>query len=110
VKIPQRLNRSPLEVLMAFQMDRAGLTYTSEYRFHETRKWRVDFAFLMPKVAIEIEGGTWVSGRHNRGAGMHGDMEKYNELTLAGWRLLRFTGDMVKSGEALKTVERALKC
>jgi very-short-patch-repair endonuclease len=109
VKIPQKLNRSPLEVLLAWQMDAVGMTYVSEYRFHEERKWRVDFAFERARLAIEIEGGGWVNGRHNRGAGMEKDIEKYNALTLAGWRLLRFSGAMVKSGLALQTIERALK-
>ncbi len=107
--IPQRLQRSPLEVLLAWQMDAAGLLYASEYRFHESRKWRVDFAFERARLAVEVEGGGWVNGRHNRGAGMEKDMEKYNALTLAGWRLLRFGGRAIKSGEALTTIERALR-
>lgn len=105
---PPRLQRSPLEVLLSWQMDAAGLVYASEYRFHDTRKWRVDFAFEHEKLAIEVEGGGWINGRHNRGAGMEKDMEKYNALTLAGWRLLRFGGKAIKSGEALTTIERAI--
>lgn len=106
---PKRLARSPLEVLLAWQMDAAKLIYASELRFHPERKWRVDFAFEEHRLAIEVEGGGWVNGRHNRGAGMEKDIEKYNALTLAGWRLLRFTGKTIKSGEALRTIERALK-
>lgn len=105
---PKRLQRSPLEVMLAWQMDTAGLLYASEYRFHETRKWRVDFAFEEKRLAVEVEGGGWINGRHNRGAGMQKDIEKYNALTLAGWRLLRFTGQDIKSGHALATIESAL--
>ena len=107
--IPRRLRRSPLEVLLAFQMQAAGLRFVSEYRFHDTRKWRVDFAFEDRRIAVEVEGGTWVNGRHNRGAGMESDIEKYNALAMAGWRLLRFTGRAVKSGEALRTIEAAMR-
>lgn len=107
--IPQRLKRSPLEILLAWQMDAADLVYESELRFHPERKWRVDFAFTKERIAVEVEGGGWINGRHNRGAGMEKDIEKYNALTLAGWRLLRFTGSTIKSGEALRTIERALK-
>ncbi|KKM16662.1 hypothetical protein LCGC14_1683550, partial [marine sediment metagenome] len=32
----------------------------------------------------------------------------YNEATLLGYRLLRFTYDMVRSGMALEQTERAL--
>lgn len=107
--IPRRLNGSPLEVLLAWQMQAAGLVFASEYRFHETRKWRVDFAFEKQRVAVEVEGGVWTGGRHTRGGGFEDDCTKYNALALAGWRLLRFTGAMVKSGVALSTIEQAIK-
>ncbi|PNH99253.1 hypothetical protein [Vibrio diazotrophicus] len=80
-----------------------------EYRFHETRKWRFDFAYPDQQLAIEVEGGTWSNGRHNRAKGYEADCEKYNEAALRGWTLLRFTGDMIKKGQAIKTLERALR-
>jgi len=61
-----------------------------EWLFHPTRKWRTDYAFPDLKIAIEIEGGAWSNGRHTRGSGFIKDMEKYNNYTLLGWRLLRF--------------------
>jgi len=106
--LPNRLKRSPLEVLLAWQLDAERIAYVSEYRFSETRKWRLDFAMPELRLGIEIEGGGWVSGRHNHPVGMAKDMEKYNALTLAGWRLLRFDGKMVKSGEALTTIKEAI--
>jgi len=66
-----------------------------EYKFHPTRKWRFDFAwpiFGNHGIALEIEGGTWMSGGgHGRGSGMLRDMRKYNEATRMGWRIYRFT-------------------
>lgn len=62
-----------------------------EYKFHPKRRWRIDFAFPEIKLAIEIEGAIWVRGRHTRGSGFIKDMEKYNNLALLGWKLLRFT-------------------
>ena len=60
-----------------------------EFRFHPTRRWRADFAHLPSRTLIEIEGGIYVNGRHNRGAGFAADLEKYLEASLAGWRVVR---------------------
>lgn len=64
---------------------------TPEYRFHPTRKWRIDYAFVDQRVALEVEGAVWTSGRHTRGSGFVKDMAKYNELARMGWRLVRIT-------------------
>jgi len=80
-----------------------------ELRFHGTRKWRFDFAWPNIKLAVEVEGGTWARGRHSRGSGFAGDAEKYNEAALLGWRILRFTGDQVNSGAAIKCIDRAMR-
>ena len=77
----------------------------AEYRFSTDRKWRVDYAWPDVKLAVEVEGGAWINGRHNRGFGFLSDMSKYNEMTLAGWSLLRFTPGMVNSGEAMRTIK-----
>lgn len=64
-----------------------------EYVFHETRKWRLDFAWPEQKVAVELEGGIWTGGRHTRAKGFQGDCHKHNALIAAGWRPFRFTAD-----------------
>ena len=66
-----------------------GPDLVKEYRFHQARKWRADFAHLPSRTLIEIEGGIWVNGRHNRAAGFAADLEKYLEAALAGWRVVR---------------------
>tara|TARA_R100000149_G_C5827264_1_gene104211 strand:+ start:341 stop:715 length:375 start_codon:yes stop_codon:yes gene_type:complete len=77
-----------------------------EHKFHPTRRWRFDLAFPSIKLAIEIEGGVWVSGRHNRASGFIKDMEKYNEASILGWNMLRFTPSDVKIGKAILIVGR----
>ena len=89
-------------------MRTAGLNPEYEYRFHPPRRWRFDFAFPDKKVAIECEGGIFTNGRHTRGKGFAQDCEKYNQASLDGWVLLRFTGRMITDGTALQTIEAAL--
>lgn len=75
-----------------------------EYKFHPKRKWRFDLAWPVAFIAVEIEGGVWVQGRHNRGKGFLNDIEKYNTATILGWKVLRFSGEDIYNGEALKTI------
>ena len=60
-----------------------------EHKFHPERRWRFDLAWIDAKVALEIEGGVWIQGRHNRGKGFIADIEKYNAATALGWTLFR---------------------
>lgn len=71
-----------------------------EYRFDDKRRWRADYAWPDLRVLVEIEGGTWQGGRHTRPQGYENDCEKYNAATAGGWRVFRFTSDMVYSGQA----------
>lgn len=75
-----------------------------EHVFHPTRKWRFDFAFVEPKIAVEIEG----FGRHQRMGGFATDMEKYNAAAKLGWRVLRFTTAMAVRGDAINLVKEML--
>tara|TARA_Y100000310_G_scaffold163513_1_gene163345 strand:- start:18126 stop:18521 length:396 start_codon:yes stop_codon:yes gene_type:complete len=80
-----------------------------EYRFHETRKWRFDLAFPDQHLAVEIEGGIWQYGRHNRASTFIKDMEKYNNACMLGWHLLRFSTEMVRNGEARKQIKQFME-
>lgn len=69
-----------------------GIKFMREYRFHPTRRWRFDFALPEHKIAIEFEGGIFLNkARHTSSIGYAGDVEKYREATILGWRLLRYT-------------------
>ena len=101
---------SELETLFAFQCRAVGLPEpTPQYRFHSKRKWRLDFAWVDLKVAVETHGGTWSRGRHTRGGGFAKDREKMNAAILLGWRVLEFTSDMVSRGEAVEVTEQLIK-
>ncbi len=78
-----------------------------EFQFHPNRKWRVDFAHIPSRTLIKIEGGIWIHGRHNRGAGFITDIEKYNEAAFFGWRVFRHA-DVHLTLEVVERVRDAL--
>lgn len=107
-----RIPIQPLSSLqLAEQVVAAGLPKPEvEHCFHPTRKWRLDLAFPEHKLAVEIEGGVFASGGHVWPTGFMKDLEKYNELAILGYRLIRVTPRMVKRrGEAVEWIRRALE-
>jgi very-short-patch-repair endonuclease len=66
-----------------------------EFRFHPIRRWRADYAHIESRTLIELEGGVWVGGRHNRASGFVKDAEKYLEAALGGWRVVRLVGSQL---------------
>jgi very-short-patch-repair endonuclease len=100
---------SNLEDVLSWQIKVASLPPPErEYRFDAKRRWRLDFAWPDQRMAVEIDGGMWVGGAHTRGRRIAQDHEKRNHLTLAGWRVLVFTGDQVKSGKAVNDIQSLL--
>lgn len=101
--------RSRLEATFLLQIKAAGLPLPEqEVVFAPPRKWRFDFLYPDRKLAIELQGGTWIGGGHSTGQGYQRDCEKANEAALRGIHVLRFTSSDVMTGAALKTLERAL--
>jgi len=98
----RRAKRKELEDIFAAQVLSYGLPEPlREARFHPLRKWQFDFAWPERGLAVEVEGGHWVRGRHVRPQGFARDTEKYNAAVALGWRVLRFTGDAVRNGTAI---------
>jgi len=101
---------SKLEQELLFQIKASKLPIPiSEYKFHKSRKWRLDFVWLDEKFVVEVEGGIYKKGRHTRPIGFKNDCEKYNEAELAGFHVLRVTSDHIKNGKAIEWIERALQ-
>ena len=102
-----RGNGSHLEAIFEHQMAAYGISdYHKEHRFHPVRKWRMDFAWPDILLAVEIEGGIWNNGRHNRPHGFINDAEKYNTACTMGWKVLRFTGRDIRNGKAIDTTRQ----
>ena len=66
--------------------------------------WRFDMAWPEYMVALEIEGGGWVGGRHTRGKGFYGDMRKYHAAVCLRWQVYRCDVEMVRSGMAIEAL------
>ena len=81
-----------------------------EFRFHPVRRWKFDRAWPDIMLAVECEGlNPRGKSRHLTIKGFTEDCVKYNEAAMLGWTVLRFTGNQVKDGYAIQTLERALK-
>lgn len=92
------------EATLAQHLKAHGIGFEQEFKFCDDRKWRADFYITGTKLLIEVEGGIWSNGRHTRGKGYLGDMEKYNAATVLGYQVLRFSTEQVKSGKAIKAI------
>lgn len=70
-----------------------------EWRFDISRLWKFDFAWVAPKVAVEVEGGVFSRGAaskgHGGGAAYASNCEKYNVAQHQGWAVIRLSPDML---------------
>lgn len=62
------------------------------------KDWRFDFAWPDRKLAVEVEGGAFVGGRHTRGAGFSKDLIKYHHAAMLGWLVYRCDAAMIRNG------------
>lgn len=89
----------------------AGIKHTTEYAFHPKRKWRFDILIDGHMVAIEYNGGQWTGGRHVRGLGYAGDLDKINAAQILGYTVLQYTTSHLNDGTSkiIDDVKAAIK-
>lgn len=105
--------RSPYRVLKAAQEQEANdamawhLTqlnapaFQREYFFAKPeRQWPADFAWPEHRLIVEIDGGLWINGGHSRGRGRLRDMERDNWCVMHEWKVLRFSAEDARNGNA----------
>lgn len=113
-----RSGSTRLEDELAYQLDLAKIEYEREFRAVTGRKSRWDFYF--PKdswmvglpstpILLEVQGAIFVKGAHSTGTGIMRDHEKNNLAVVNGYRVLYANGPTIKSGEALRWVQEAVK-
>ena len=116
------------EELFAIHLAESGVEFSREYRFAPPRRWRIDFLITAPPIArtfgatypatgdsspmflaVEVEGGGWVGGRHTTGAGFKSDLEKYQEALKRHIIVARVSPEQVKTGQAVAFVKEILQ-
>ena len=110
--MPKRADRNQWYQLIHKILEKRWPGVVREYKFHDTRKWRLDYAWPMcpccgNKIAMEIEGGIWIDGDHVRGKRYESDCEKYSWAAVLGWRVIRGSPDMWEKGIIMGLLERA---
>lgn len=94
------------EEYFADQLRENGITFKREAKFCD-RQYRADF--LIGKIIVEINGGTWMrKSGHNTATGIQRDYEKSNTAQLAGFMYLQFIPDEVYNSVAINTLKQAL--
>ncbi len=89
-----------------------GPVLDKEVRFHQVRKWRLDYCHIPTRTAIELEGGAYSKGRHTRGKGFVADCEKYNAAAALGYTVFRLATGMVTPkhvGQIIEYIRQAEK-
>ena len=105
-KVKSQKVPNEFEAKLALELKALKLDFEQEFKFHQSRKWRADFHLKGRMILIEVEGGIWSGGRHTRGKGYIGDMQKYNAATMMGYQVIRFSTEQVKSGLAIQQIEK----
>jgi hypothetical protein len=82
-----------MQIVLQEWCGKRGYKLVPEFQFHPSRKFRFDWAVTAPgvKIAVEFEGIMSQKSRHTTTIGYSNDTIKYNEASILGWTLLRYT-------------------
>lgn len=109
----QRTTKSELEELLYLSLTAAGLHHgcVREHLYVPGRRYRADMAWPEHRLLVEVQGGIWSpKSGHSGGSGITKDIERGNAATLAGWRVLRFGPQHIRSGEAVRISSSSASC
>lgn len=87
--------------------DQTGERVLLEWRFHPSRRWRLDLAVPSLLVGLEVQGGVFSGGKHGRGDGQLKDHEKLNHAQLLGWIVLQATPRQVGTPQLTDLIVQA---
>lgn len=87
----KRLKKTELEDIFANILIARNISFKRQHRITTNRRWRCDFFLDKLNTIVEIEGGQFIKGGHNSISGLLSDIEKYNVISMFGFKLIRFT-------------------
>ena len=79
------------------------------YRFHDTRRWELDIAFVEEQIAVELNGGLHTGVGHARLASAENDYSKLDAARRLGWITRSFSYPQVKRGDLLRWLEEEFR-
>lgn len=108
-----------LPIVLAYFAECGLPTPSTEFKFHPTRKWRFDFAWnefysgsgytVRPMLALEVQGGIFIAGRHSRGAALVKEWEKLNAAAEMGYRIIYFQPSELCTQATIDLIKRCLQ-
>ena len=100
---------SQLELLLLNRLERAGLPLgEAQVRGIPGRRFMFDRIWATERVAVDVNGATFVKGGHSTGLGIERDCEKACLAAIHGWKYLPVTKHMIEDGRAIRMIARAL--
>lgn len=72
-----------------------------------SKRYRSDFAHLESRSLIEIQGGTYMRGRHVTGSGYERDARKYNLAMFSGWKVYLLTSTTATDANWIEQIGNA---
>lgn len=81
------------------RLTRLKIAFEEQFCYALPRKFRADFLLRHYRILINYEGGIWaVKSGHTGGRAVNIDCTRLNHAALNGYRMFRFTSDMLKDG------------
>lgn len=72
-----------------------------------SKRYRADFALPQARSLIEIQGGTYMRGRHVSGSGYDRDARKYNLAMISGWKVYLLTSTTATDATWIEKIGKA---
>jgi hypothetical protein len=107
-KAQAKASREALELELKQQLRQANIQYEEQFTLPGLNQ-RWDVCLRPWGLLLEVQGGTWINGKHNRGQGYQDDCTKARLAMLRGWKTIWLTAQDVHSGIALRFVQDYIK-